>query len=107
MTPVPSGVHVWLATGHTDMPKGFDGLALLVQEVLKRNRTMHDNGIGPTPDEVDALMTALIEVRVKAFRRAGSDRASSACDRQDEARTRSLFGGDHDKPRSLLRGSQW
>src|SRR5579863_4129792 len=37
MIPVPSGVQVWLATGHTDMRKGFDGLAVLVQETLKRN----------------------------------------------------------------------
>ena len=37
MIPVPSGVQVWLATGHTDMRKGFDGLAMLVQETLKRN----------------------------------------------------------------------
>jgi transposase len=37
MIPIPSGVRVWLATGHTDMRKGFDGLALLVQETLKRN----------------------------------------------------------------------
>jgi IS66 Orf2 like protein len=37
MIPVPSGAQVWLATGHTDMRKGFDGLALLVQETLKRN----------------------------------------------------------------------
>jgi transposase len=37
MIPVPAGVQVWLATGHTDMRKGFDGLALLVQETLKRN----------------------------------------------------------------------
>ena len=37
MIPVPTGVQVWLATGHTDMRKGFDGLALLVQEMLKRN----------------------------------------------------------------------
>jgi transposase len=37
MIPLPSGVQVWLATGHTDMGKGFDGLALLVQETLKRN----------------------------------------------------------------------
>jgi hypothetical protein len=37
MIPVPSGVHVWLATGHTDMCKGFDALALLVQEKLKRD----------------------------------------------------------------------
>jgi transposase len=28
---------VWLATGPTDMRKGFDGLALLVQERLKRD----------------------------------------------------------------------
>jgi len=32
MIPIPSGVQVWLATGHTDMRKGFDGLAVLVQE---------------------------------------------------------------------------
>jgi transposase len=37
MIPVPSGVRVWLATGHTDKRKGFDGLAVLVQETLKRN----------------------------------------------------------------------
>ena len=37
MISVPSGVQVWLATGHTDMRKGFDGLALLVQEALRRN----------------------------------------------------------------------
>ena len=34
MIPVPSGVRVWLAAGHTDMRKGFPGLSLLVQEVL-------------------------------------------------------------------------
>ena len=28
----PSGVHVWLAAGVTDMRKGFDGLAALVQQ---------------------------------------------------------------------------
>ena len=37
MIPIPSGVRVWLATGHTDMRKGFDGLAVLVQERLKRD----------------------------------------------------------------------
>lgn len=35
MIPVPAGVRVWLAVGHTDMRKGFDGLAVLVQEKLK------------------------------------------------------------------------
>ncbi len=37
MIAFPSGAQVWLATGHTDMRRGFDGLALLVQEALKRN----------------------------------------------------------------------
>ena len=37
MIPVPAGVRAWLATGHTDMRKGFDGLALIVQETLKRD----------------------------------------------------------------------
>ncbi|MBY3187899.1 IS66 family insertion sequence element accessory protein TnpB [Rhizobium laguerreae] len=37
MIPVPSGVKVWLATGHTDMRKGFPGLSLMVQETLKRD----------------------------------------------------------------------
>jgi transposase len=34
---VPNGAKVWLSTGYTDMRKGFDGLALLVQETLKRD----------------------------------------------------------------------
>jgi transposase len=37
MIAFPVGVRVWLATGHTDMRRGFDGLALLVQEQLKRD----------------------------------------------------------------------
>ena len=37
MIPLPSGVRVWLATGHTDMRKGFPGLSLLVQEVHHRD----------------------------------------------------------------------
>ena len=37
MIPVPTGVRVWLATGHTDMRKGFASLALIVQETLKRD----------------------------------------------------------------------
>jgi transposase len=37
MIPVPVGVKVWLATGHTDMRKGFASLALQVQEVLRRD----------------------------------------------------------------------
>ena len=37
MLPVRSGVHVWLATGYTDMRKGFPGLSLLAQETLKKD----------------------------------------------------------------------
>ena len=37
MIPIPSGARVWLATGHTDMRKGFNGLALQVQELLRRD----------------------------------------------------------------------
>jgi len=37
MIPVPSGVRVWLVTGHTDMRKGFPSLSLHVQEVLRRD----------------------------------------------------------------------
>ena len=37
MIPVPSGVRVWLATGHTDMRKGWASLAFLVQERLAQD----------------------------------------------------------------------
>jgi len=37
MIPLPQGVRVWLATGHTDTRKGFAGLLLLVQEVMRRD----------------------------------------------------------------------
>jgi len=37
MIPVPAGVRVWLAVGRTDMRRGMNGLALQVQEALKRD----------------------------------------------------------------------
>jgi transposase len=37
MIPLPSGSRIWLATGHTDMRRGMNGLALQVQEVLQRD----------------------------------------------------------------------
>lgn len=37
MIPIPPGVRVWLATGYTDMRRGFPSLALQVQEVLKHD----------------------------------------------------------------------
>jgi hypothetical protein len=36
MIPIASSVRIWIATGHTDMRKGMQGLALLVQEGLGR-----------------------------------------------------------------------
>ena len=37
MIPVPSNVRVWLATGATDMRRGMNGLALQVQQTLRRD----------------------------------------------------------------------
>jgi len=34
---IPSGARVWIAMGHTDMRKGMQGLALIVQEHLKHD----------------------------------------------------------------------
>lgn len=34
MIGVPAGARIWLAVGRTDMRKGFDGLAMQVQQVL-------------------------------------------------------------------------
>jgi transposase len=37
MIPIPSGTQIWVACGATDMRRGFDGLAMMVQDVLKRS----------------------------------------------------------------------
>ena len=37
MIGLPAGTRVWLVAGHTDMRKGFDGLAAMVQTALARN----------------------------------------------------------------------
>jgi hypothetical protein len=34
---LPSGTRVWIVAGHTDMRKGFDGLAAMVQTALAAN----------------------------------------------------------------------
>ncbi|WP_366658775.1 IS66 family insertion sequence element accessory protein TnpB [Methylophaga sp.] len=34
---ISSGARIWLVAGHTDMRKGFDGLAALVQVQLKQD----------------------------------------------------------------------
>ena len=37
MIPLAAGLRVWLATGYTDMRRGFPSLALQVQEVLRQD----------------------------------------------------------------------
>ena len=37
MITVPAGVRIYLACGVTDMRKGFDGLSLMAQDVLKQD----------------------------------------------------------------------
>lgn len=37
MIPISTGVRVWIATGHSDMRRGMNSLALQVQQGLKRD----------------------------------------------------------------------
>ncbi len=37
MLSLPAGAQVWLVAGHTDMRRGFDGLAAIVQSTLQQN----------------------------------------------------------------------
>ena len=37
MIGLPSNTRVWIVAGHTDMRKGFDGLAAVVQTALSEN----------------------------------------------------------------------
>ena len=43
MIPVPSGVRVWIATGHTDMRRGMRSLARQVEHSCKHN--VHAGGL--------------------------------------------------------------
>jgi transposase len=37
MIPMPAEMRIWVACGTTDMRRGFDGLAMMVQNVLKKS----------------------------------------------------------------------
>ncbi|WP_028534396.1 IS66 family insertion sequence element accessory protein TnpB [Paludibacterium yongneupense] len=37
MLSLPAGTQVWLVAGHTDMRRGFDGLAAIVHSALQQN----------------------------------------------------------------------
>jgi len=50
MITVPAGVRIYLAMGATDMRKGFDGLSVLAQEVLKQSAPGDRQGVdGASP----------------------------------------------------------
>ena len=39
MISLPSGTHIWIAAGITDLRRGFTGLSAVAQTVLERSRT--------------------------------------------------------------------
>ena len=51
MIPIPSGVRVWLATGHTDMRKGFASLSLQVQGAYNAECSQPSSGSNSRPAE--------------------------------------------------------
>lgn len=53
--PIPSGVRAWIATGHTDMRRGMQSLALAVQQSLKRDP--HDRGNCILPSASDGAVS--------------------------------------------------
>ena len=95
MIPMPSGVRVWIAAGHTDMRRGMQGLALQVQEQLKRDphggdrpifrgrrgdlaKILWHDGLGlgsALPDDVAALKAALTAERARGRLEVAADLA--------------------------------
>jgi len=61
MTLLPPGVKVHLAYGYTDMRKGMDGLALLVQEVLQQDPFSGHGFVRLTPIRLKLCFWALRE----------------------------------------------
>jgi transposase len=58
MIPVAAGVRIWIASGHTDMMKGMNGLALLVQEGLGRD---------PLAGDVFVFRGGIVHARLPPF----------------------------------------
>jgi transposase len=84
MIPVAASVRIWIATGHTDMRKGMQGLALLVQEGLGRDPFAGDvfvfRGRSPTsntawPSRPSALRNKCLSL---AQKRSGKPIAAKA-----------------------------
>jgi transposase len=56
MIPLPSGVRVWIAAGHSDMRRGMQSLALQVQEGLNRDPHAGDLYVFRGPAVVDQIL---------------------------------------------------
>jgi len=104
MISLPAGARVWLATGHTDMRKGFDGLALMVQETLKRNphtghlfvfrpaRLVDQGAVARRSRHVPIRKTARTRPFCLAIDRRARGRGS---DGDDHAGAAGIFAGRH------------
>jgi hypothetical protein len=82
MIPFPSGGRVWIATGHTDMRRGMQGLALQVQESLRRETPM----VGSGPNGL-ATLGDLTNEAAKTFPSAFNGKAGGGRDAPPGART--------------------
>jgi len=52
---IPAGARVWIALGHTDMRKGMQDLALLIQQRLRRDP--HGGGLFVFRGRTGSLVT--------------------------------------------------
>ncbi len=70
MIPVPAGVKIWIATGHTDMRRGMNSLARQVEQQL--GKTFHDGDLyvfrGRRGDLVKILWSDALGVSIYAKR---------------------------------------
>ena len=99
--PVPSGARVWLATGRTDMRKGFDGLAVLVQETLERNPHNGNLSCSVAARRADQGSMARRPGHVPVFQASGAQPL-------DLAVACGWNGSDHAaQPGNLLEGIDW
>ncbi len=65
MIPVPSGVRVWLAVGHTDMRRGMNRRALQIQETMRSDP--HDDVL----EEALLAFTSALSVAEAAYSEKG------------------------------------
>ena len=93
MIPIAAGVRVWIATGHTDMSRGMQGLALRFRRALRRDPHAGDLFMfrGRAVDLIKALWHDGIGLSLYAKR---LDRGSSSGRRRRMARCRSERGAD-------------